>query len=39
MTEAIRFGETMRLVAGDTEDAAEGIRAARERRQPQWRGR
>jgi enoyl-CoA hydratase/carnithine racemase len=39
MTEAIRFGETMRLVAGDTEDAAEGIRAARERRDPQWRGR
>jgi E-phenylitaconyl-CoA hydratase len=37
--EAIRFGETMRKVAGATEDAAEGMRAAREGRRPQWRGR
>lgn len=37
--EAIRFGETMRKVAAATEDAAEGGRAARERRPPQWRGR
>jgi enoyl-CoA hydratase/carnithine racemase len=37
--EAIRFGETMRLVAGRTEDAAEGRRAAAERRPPRWQGR
>jgi enoyl-CoA hydratase/carnithine racemase len=37
--EAIRFGETMRLVAGRTDDAAEGIRAAAERRPPHWTGR
>src|SRR4051794_39768323 len=37
--EAIRFGETMRIVAGATEDAAEGMTAARERRPPTWRGR
>ena len=37
--EAIRFGETMRKVAGATEDAAEGARAAREGRAPVWRGR
>jgi enoyl-CoA hydratase/carnithine racemase len=37
--EAIRFGETMRKVAGETDDAAEGMRAAAERRAPQWRGR
>ena len=36
--EAIRFGETMRLVAGRTQDAAEGIRAAAERRPPSWTG-
>ncbi len=39
MLEAIRFGETMRKVAGATEDAAEGLRAAAERREPQWKGR
>jgi enoyl-CoA hydratase/carnithine racemase len=39
VVEAIRFGETMRRVAGATEDAAEGILAARERRPPVWRGR
>jgi enoyl-CoA hydratase/carnithine racemase len=37
--EAIRFGETMRRVAAATEDATEGLHAARERREPQWRGR
>ena len=35
--EAIRFGETMRKVAAAAE--AEGARAARERRDPQWKGR
>jgi E-phenylitaconyl-CoA hydratase len=39
MLEAIRFGETMRKVAGATEDAAEGMRAAAERRAPNWRAR
>jgi enoyl-CoA hydratase/carnithine racemase len=38
-TDAIRFGETMRKVAAATEDAAEGVRAAREGRPPHWRGR
>jgi enoyl-CoA hydratase/carnithine racemase len=37
--EAIRFGETMRRVAGATEDAREGGRAAAEERPPVWRGR
>ena len=32
--EAIRFGETMRIVAGRTHDAAEGPRASMERRPP-----
>jgi E-phenylitaconyl-CoA hydratase len=38
-TEAIRFGETMRKVAGATEDAAEGGRAWAEGRPPQWKAR
>jgi E-phenylitaconyl-CoA hydratase len=37
--EAIRFGETMRKVAADTADAAEGGRAVREGRAPRWQGR
>jgi enoyl-CoA hydratase/carnithine racemase len=37
--EAIRFGETMRKVAGATDDAAEGGRAATERRPPEWHAR
>ncbi|GIX48794.1 MAG: putative enoyl-CoA hydratase/isomerase [Candidatus Tectimicrobiota bacterium] len=36
--EAVRFGETMRLVANATADAAEGRTAAREKRPPQWKG-
>jgi enoyl-CoA hydratase/carnithine racemase len=39
MLEAIRFGETMRKVAGATDDAAEGMRAAAERRPAVWSGR
>jgi enoyl-CoA hydratase/carnithine racemase len=34
--EAVRFGETMRLVAGATADATEGRAAAREKRTPRW---
>jgi E-phenylitaconyl-CoA hydratase len=37
--EAIRFGETMRLVTAATEDAGEARSAAAEGRPPQWRGR
>ena len=37
--DAIRFGETMRRVAGETEDAREGLAAAREKRKPTWRAR
>lgn len=37
--DAIRFGETMRRVAGATEDAREGPAAFREKRAPQWKGR
>ena len=37
--DAIRFGETMRKVAAATEDAAEGVRAARDGRPPRWQGR
>jgi len=36
--EAVRFGETMRLVTGSTADAAEGRAAMREKRSPQWQG-
>jgi E-phenylitaconyl-CoA hydratase len=39
MLEAIRFGETMRIVAAATEDAAEGGRAWVEGRPPRWQGR
>jgi E-phenylitaconyl-CoA hydratase len=37
--DAVRFGETMRRVAGATEDAAEGRQAAAEGRDPEWKGR
>jgi hypothetical protein len=36
--EAVRFAETMRKVAAATDDAAEGLRAAAEGREPVWRG-
>jgi enoyl-CoA hydratase/carnithine racemase len=36
--DAIRFGETMRRVAGATEDAQEGLEAARQKRKPVWKG-
>lgn len=37
--EAVRFGETMRLVASNTADATEGRTAFREKRPPSWQGR
>lgn len=37
--ESVRFGETMRKVVGATDDVAEGLRALREKRKPEWRGR
>lgn len=37
--ESVRFAETMRKVAANTEDAAEGARAVAERRPPRWQGR
>ena len=37
--DAVRLGEAMRRVVGATEDAAEGMRASREGRDPVWRGR
>jgi E-phenylitaconyl-CoA hydratase len=37
--DAIRVGETMRLVVGSTADATEGLRAAAEGRPPRWEGR
>ncbi len=35
---AVRFGETMRRVAGATEDAREGMAASREKRPAVWKG-
>jgi E-phenylitaconyl-CoA hydratase len=37
--EAIRVGEAMRLVAGSSADAHEGLAAAAEKRRPLWQGR
>lgn len=37
--DAVRLGESMRRVVGATEDAAEGMVAARDGREPHWRGR
>ncbi len=37
--DAIRFGETMRRVAGATEDAKEGMAASREKRPAIWKAR
>ncbi|HXQ90903.1 MAG TPA: enoyl-CoA hydratase-related protein [Acidimicrobiales bacterium] len=39
MLEAVRFGETMRLVVQATSDASEGLRAAAEGRAPRFEGR
>jgi enoyl-CoA hydratase/carnithine racemase len=36
--EAVRFGETMRIVAGGTADTAEAREALRDRRPPKWQG-
>jgi enoyl-CoA hydratase/carnithine racemase len=36
--ESVRFGETMRLVASTSTDAAEGRAAFREKRSPHWQG-
>lgn len=38
-TESVRFGETMRKVAGASDDSKEGVRAWAEKRQPEWKGR
>lgn len=37
-SDAVRFGETMRLVAGRTADAAEGRASFAEKRPPEWTG-
>ena len=37
-TEAVRFGETMRIVANQTDDASEGRRSFAEKRAPEWKG-
>jgi enoyl-CoA hydratase/carnithine racemase len=39
LLQAVRFGETMRRVAGSTEDAREGMAANREKRPAEWKGR
>ena len=36
--EAVRFGETMRIVANQTDDATEGKAAFKEKRKPEWKG-
>lgn len=36
--ESVRFGETMRMVASNSTDAAEGRAAFREKRSPNWQG-
>ena len=38
-SDAVRMGETMRRLVGNTDDAAEGRRAWAEKRPPEWRGR
>ncbi len=38
-TNAVRFGETLRLVTNDSQDTAEGRRAKAEKRDPRWSGR
>jgi len=39
LPEVIRMGEAMRIVAGGTADAREGLTAAADRRDPVWSGR
>ena len=36
--ESVRFGETMRIVANDTQDAREGRASFAEKRSPEWKG-
>jgi len=36
--ESVRFGETMRIVAGRTEDVGEARQARQEKREPEWKG-
>lgn len=38
-TDAVRMGETMRRVVGQSEDAAEGRRAWADKRDPEWKAR
>jgi|TARA_B110000438_G_scaffold5202_1_gene5160 enoyl-CoA hydratase/carnithine racemase len=38
-SEAIRMGESIRRIVGDTEDAKEGLTSFREKRPPVWKGR
>jgi enoyl-CoA hydratase/carnithine racemase len=37
-TESVRFGETMRIVANQMDDAKEGLASFREKRPPEWKG-
>ena len=37
-TESVRFGETMRIVANQSNDSKEGLASFREKRPPEWTG-